>query len=49
MILKTRRELAMESLSRFADEMRALGCSDSEILEELAEYMKGENPHEACA
>ena len=49
MILKTRRELAFESLSRFAEEMRALGCSDGEILEELSQYLKGEKTHEACA
>ena len=38
---KTRRNLAMDSLRRFVDEMRALGCSDKDILNELEIYMKG--------
>jgi len=38
---KTRRNLAQESLSRFVEEMRALGCRDKEILEELTLYMEG--------
>ena len=44
---KTRRDLAMDSLHRFVDEMRALGLADREILDELASYMKGAAPHEA--
>jgi DNA-binding transcriptional regulator YhcF (GntR family) len=39
---KTRRELARDSLRRFVEEMRSLGCKDSEILEELASYVKTE-------
>ena len=37
----TRRNLALDSLRRFVDEMRALGLADQEILDELASYMKG--------
>ena len=47
MIEKTRKTLAMESLQRFVEEMRALGCNDSEILDELATYMKGDETHAA--
>ena len=42
MIKKTRHELAAGSLSRFVEEMRALGCTDRETLDELKLYMKGE-------
>jgi GntR family transcriptional regulator len=45
MIEKIRRNLAQESLSRFVDEMRALGCADSEILNELGAFMKGGKKH----
>ena len=45
MIKKTRRELAIGSLSRFVEEMRALGCTDRETLDELKLYMKGEVEH----
>jgi len=41
MIEKTRRDLALNSLSRFVDEMRSLGCKDKEIVTELEQYMKG--------
>ena len=41
MIEQTRKILALESLRRFVDEMRALGCADGDILAELTEYMKG--------
>jgi DNA-binding transcriptional regulator YhcF (GntR family) len=41
MIEKTRRDLAQESLNRFVEEMRALGCADTEILDELELFMKG--------
>jgi GntR family transcriptional regulator len=41
MIEKTRGELAMESQSRFTEEMRALGWKDKEILEQLGLFMKG--------
>jgi len=40
---KTRHDLAMESLRRFVEEMRALGCADSEILDELESFMKGDS------
>jgi DNA-binding transcriptional regulator YhcF (GntR family) len=39
---KTRRELARDSLRRFVEEMRSLGCKDSEILEELTSYVQTE-------
>ena len=45
MIEKTRRNLAQESLSRFVAEMRALGCADTEILNELEAFMKGGKRH----
>ena len=44
---KTRRELALDSLRRFVEEMRALGCADKEILSELTTYMEGVEPNEA--
>ena len=45
MIEKIRRNLAQESLSRFVGEMRALGCADTEILNELEAFMKGGKKH----
>jgi GntR family transcriptional regulator len=45
MIEKIRRSLALESLSRFVDEMRALGCADTEIMKELEAFMKGGKRH----
>jgi len=45
MIEKIRRNLAQESLNRFVEEMRALGCADTEILSELEEFMKGGKKH----
>ena len=41
MTKKTRSSLARSSLERFVDEMRALGCGDDELLEELTIYIKG--------
>jgi len=41
MMDKTRHDLALDSLRRFLEEMRALGCSDREILDELKSYMNG--------
>ena len=41
MIEKTRRILAMDSQRRFVEEMRALGCADREILNELELFMRG--------
>ena len=46
---KTRRTLAHDSLSRFVEEMRALGCQDREILSQLTSYMEGESTHEAAS
>ena len=40
MIEKTRRILAINSQSRFVEEMRALGCADKEILKGLELFMK---------
>ena len=45
MIEKTRRDLALGALYRFVEEMRALGCEDREILDELKTYMKGDVKH----
>jgi len=45
MIEKTRRDLAQGSLNRFVEEMRALGCADTEILNELETFMKGGKKH----
>jgi len=42
MMEKTRRDLALGSQRRFVEEMRALGCGDREILEDLKFFMKGE-------
>ena len=41
MIEKTRSGLARESLCRFVEEMRALGCGDKEIIDELKIFMEG--------
>ena len=41
MIKRTRSRLALDSLRRFVEEMRGLGCTDREILDELRSYMKG--------
>ena len=45
MLEETRRVLAKDSQSRFVDEMRALGCTDKEILDELELFMKGGEKH----
>ncbi|MDR2597784.1 MAG: GntR family transcriptional regulator [Treponema sp.] len=45
MIEKMRRNLAQESLNRFVEEMRALGCADTEIKDELELFMKGGKKH----
>ncbi|MCL1852087.1 MAG: GntR family transcriptional regulator [Peptococcaceae bacterium] len=51
MMDQTRRDLAQDSLRRFVEEMRALGCADKDILDELAlfmtTYMRGDEPCEA--
>jgi GntR family transcriptional regulator len=41
MIQKIRRTLALDSLNRFVEEMRAIGCADWEIMRELKSYIKG--------
>ena len=41
MAKKVRRELAYASMQRFVEEMRALGCADSEIMNELKSYIEG--------
>jgi len=42
---KIRRDLALDSLKRFVEEMSALGLECKEILTELETYMKGDNQH----
>ena len=46
MVEKTRSILAQDSLRRFVEELRALGCADNEILDELKSYMGGDEPHD---
>ena len=41
---KIRRDLALDSLKRFVEEMSALGLECKEILTELETYMKGDEP-----
>ena len=47
MMEKIRRDLALDSLRRFVEEMRALGCADRDIISELATYMEGDETNEA--
>jgi len=47
MMEKMRHELALESLRRFVDEMRALGCADGDILTELESYMEGDGQNDS--
>ena len=42
---KIRRDLALDSLRRFVEEMQALGLKGSEIVNELESYMEGEGTH----
>ena len=49
MMETTRKYLAYDSLRRFLEEMRALGCSDKEILDELKAYMKGDEVYESAS
>jgi len=44
---KIQKALAQESLKRFVEEMRALGCADRDILDELTSYMGGDEQNEA--
>ncbi|MCL2696400.1 MAG: GntR family transcriptional regulator [Clostridiales bacterium] len=47
MTVKTRRDLALDSLRCFVGEMRALGLADSEIVAELTSFVEGEASNEA--
>ena len=47
MMEKTFHSLALDSLCRFVEEMRALGCADREIVSELMSYMEGDNRYES--
>ena len=42
MMENTRKSLAHDSLKRFVEEMRAIGCADRDILDELKRFMKGD-------
>ena len=42
---KIRRTMACDSLRRFVEEMRALGCIDDDILAELKLFMEGEKEY----
>ena len=44
---KTRQNLAYVSIGRFIEEMRALGSSDREIMDELKSYLKGGQDNES--
>ena len=49
MLETTRKYLAYDSLRRFLEEMRALGCSDKEIMDELKAFMKGDEALESAS
>ena len=49
MLETTRKQLAYDSLRRFLEEMRALGCSDKEIIDELKSCMKGDVVYESAS
>ena len=49
MLENTRRSLAHDSLRRFVEEMRAIGCADREILDELKTYMRGDEVLDAAS
>ena len=49
MLDNTRKSLAYDSLRRFVEEMRAIGCTDRDILEELKSYMKGDEVLDAAS
>jgi len=49
MLKETRVKLAHASLHSFVAEMRALGCEDNEIIEELKTYMKGVEVYESAS
>ena len=49
MMETTRKYLAYDSLRRFLEEMRALGCSDQEIMDELKTHMKGDEVYESAS
>jgi len=44
---RKRLDLVMDSLRRFLEEMRELGCTDREIIGELASYMEGDGSRES--
>jgi DNA-binding transcriptional regulator YhcF (GntR family) len=46
---KTRKILARESLCRFVEEMRSLGCGDNSIIGELTDYIKEQKGGETIA
>jgi len=47
MMEQIRRDMALDSLRRFVEEMRALGCADGDILSELTTYIEGDEPNES--
>jgi GntR family transcriptional regulator len=49
MLENTRKSLAHDSLRRFVEEMRAIGCADREILDELKTFMKGDELLDAAS
>ena len=49
MLEEIRKRLALESLKNFIQDMRAIGCSDKDILDELTNYMKGEGSLESAS
>lgn len=46
---KIRLQLTMESLRHFVDEMRELGYSDNETMDEVSQYMKGVTQYESAS
>ena len=49
MLNNTRKYLAFDALKRFVEEMRAIGCTNEEILKELKSYMKGDEVLESAS
>ena len=49
MLEKTKDTLTRESLRRFVDEMKALGCGDEDVVSELIKYMKEGGQNDAIA
>jgi len=46
---KIRRDMTLDALSRFVEEMCALGLRDNDILTALESYMKGVEQSESCS